>query len=120
MGVWQLLAAGRNFARGTNGFVRLTNVGPGGKSIAADAVRWVYSESQVSAPPRITAALLTNGQPLLTVTGTPGAAYAIEFSTNLLDWTPGATLSNLTGTVQFTDFDSTNHFQRFYRCRLLP
>src|SRR5260221_328600 len=54
-GVWQLLASSLSFARGTNGFVRLTNVGPGGKNVAADAVRWVCSESQDGAPPLITA-----------------------------------------------------------------
>src|SRR5438876_1128151 len=64
-------------------------------------------------------ALLTNAQPLLSVTGTPGDKYGFEFSTNLLNWTAGVTISNLTGTVQFTDTESTNYFRRFYRCRIL-
>jgi len=289
-GVWQLLAPSRNFERGTNGFVRLTNLGAGGKSVVADAVRWVYSQNQngtvpiitaqpqsqaisagqtaqfsvtatgslplgcqwffngsplpeatnslltisgilpvdagdytviisnsagsttslvavltVNLPPLVTLqphaqrviegnsaifsvaadgtpplfyqwhlnaiplsgktdvslvvsaahladagdyevtvsnmvstitslpaalvisvrptlgvlALLTNAQPLLSVTGTPGDKYGIEFSTNLLNWTAGVTISNLTGTVQFTDTESTNYFRRFYRCRIL-
>src|SRR6185436_10092242 len=50
-GGWKLLAAGRNFAQGTNGFVRLSNQGQGGKSVVADAVRWVYAENQSALPP---------------------------------------------------------------------
>jgi len=53
-GGWVLLASTRNFASGTNGFVRLANAGSGNKNVAADAVRWVYSENQI-APPLITA-----------------------------------------------------------------
>jgi len=205
-GAWQLLGSARRFVQGTNGFVRLTNMGPGGKNVVADAVRWVYSADQSSMPPVIVAqpisqavlagqtatfnvsatgtaplacqwrfntapisdatngalailnaqptdagtyvvvitnlsgsttsapasltirtrpligsiALLTNGNPKFTLTGTPGDQYALEYSTNLIDWTSGATLTNLTGTLQFTDTDSTNFIQRFYRCRLLP
>jgi hypothetical protein len=54
-GGWLLLAAGKQFALGTSGFVRIANnVGQGGKSVVADAVRWVYSANQDSAPPAIT------------------------------------------------------------------
>src|ERR1043166_2279965 len=53
-GGWVLLASGRSFAQGNNGYVRLNNFGSGNKNVAADAVRWVYSENQV-APPTIAA-----------------------------------------------------------------
>ncbi len=54
-GGWLLLASGKQFALGTNGLVRIANnVGQGGKNVVADAVRWVYSANQDSAPPTIT------------------------------------------------------------------
>lgn len=44
-GAWQLIASGVEFARGTNGFVRLSNdAGP--TVVIADAVRFVYVEAQ--------------------------------------------------------------------------
>ena len=64
--------------------------------------------------------MLTNKNPQFTLTGTAGDRYTLEFSTNLLDWTAGVTLTNVTGTVQFTDTQATNFLRRFYRCRLLP
>jgi hypothetical protein len=49
-GSWQLVAAGRNFAAGTNGYVRLGNgTGESGKVVIADAVRFVYSSAQDTA-----------------------------------------------------------------------
>jgi hypothetical protein len=54
-GGWLLLATNLSFAAGTNGFVQLgNNTGQGGKSMTADAVRWVYSENQSVTPPTIT------------------------------------------------------------------
>ena len=53
-GGWLSLASGRDWGQGTNGYVRLSNLGGGNKNVVADAVRWVYSENQV-APPVITA-----------------------------------------------------------------
>ena len=49
-GSWQLLAAGKNFAAGTNGYVRLGNgTGESGRVVIADAVRLVYSSGQDTA-----------------------------------------------------------------------
>jgi hypothetical protein len=51
-GQWQLIAAGVPFAPGNSGFVRLSNnVGQGGRTVVADAVRWVYSLAQEAVPP---------------------------------------------------------------------
>jgi len=52
--------------------------------------------------------------------GTPGDLYLIQFSTNLIDWSDGSTVTNLTGSIQYIDAQSSNYVQRFYRCRLLP
>ena len=51
----------------------------------------------------------------LLVTGEAVAAYEIQHSTNLLNWSPLATVTNLWGTVQHTDVMATNGSQRFYR-----
>jgi len=50
-GSWQLIASDRPFAAGTSGFVQLANnTGETSRRVAADAVRWVYSGNQDSAP----------------------------------------------------------------------
>jgi len=46
-GSWQLLTAGKYFAAGAGGFVRIGNgTGETGKVVIADAVQWVYSNGQ--------------------------------------------------------------------------
>jgi hypothetical protein len=50
-GAWRLIADGRDFAKGTNGFVRLSNdTGENNKVVIADAVRFAFNN-----PPVITA-----------------------------------------------------------------
>jgi hypothetical protein len=51
----------------------------------------------------------------LTVSGAPGPGYAVDGSTNLIDWFNIALLTNVDGTIQFTDSSSTNYPQLFYR-----
>jgi hypothetical protein len=52
-----------------------------------------------------------------TITGVPGLNYAIEASTNLVDWTPLATNSS---PCTFVDDDATNFPARYYRSVYLP
>lgn len=206
-GGWKLLSAGRNFAQGTNGFVRLGNQGMGGKTVVADAVRLVYSENQTVPPPPIitsqpisqtvkqnahvvfsvaasgvgalvcqwrfnatnlfgatngvldipfaqvtnagnysviitnyggavTSSIVslavmlpleirsiektTNGQIQLNFTSNPGDVIQIESSTNLLEWLPLTTLTNVSGSVDFLDLLSTDVPLRLYRGRIVP
>jgi len=49
------------------------------------------------------------------LSGQPGYTYIIQASTNLTAWTNIAIIVNSNGTVPFTDPDSTNYGQRFYR-----
>jgi hypothetical protein len=44
-----------------------------------------------------------------------GMAFEVQASTNLIQWSPMTTVTNLTGTLEFTDPDAANHLQRFYR-----
>jgi hypothetical protein len=57
----------------------------------------------------------SNGLPTFQLTGQPGYSYAVQASTNLVDWTNISLVVNTNGTVPFTDPASTNYNQRFYR-----
>ena len=47
-----------------------------------------------------------------------GMAFEIQASIDLKQWSPVTTVTNLTGTLEFTDPDAANHSQRFYRAVL--
>ena len=67
-------------------------------------------------PPRLRAEL-TNGGPQLSLKGGRNFQYRIETSESLTNWTSLSTLTitNLNGTVLFTDPDASQFKQRFYR-----
>jgi len=44
-----------------------------------------------------------------------GMSYSIECSSNLTGWTPMATVTNVTGALQWTDPDASGQSTRFYR-----
>ncbi len=60
-----------------------------------------------------------NGQFGFTLLSHAGSAVEIQTSTNLLAWTTLTTLTNVTGTLPFTD-PATSFNQRFYRAHQLP
>lgn len=47
-----------------------------------------------------------------------GMAFESQASTDLKQWTPVTTVTNLTGTLEFTDPDVANDLRRFYRVLL--
>jgi hypothetical protein len=59
--------------------------------------------------------LLATGRGAFQFRSWNGFRFTIELSTNLVDWTPVANVTNTTGVVQFTDPDAPQHEQRFYR-----
>ena len=63
----------------------------------------------------LTAAILPNHQVQMTVTSPPGDVFRVLGSTNLLAWQLITTLTNLTGSVQFTDSPPAYFPSRFYR-----
>ena len=77
----------------------------------------------VDAPPVlleiVSSSMTTNGFQL-TLNADPGFRYALDTSTDLSGWQPLATLSLDAGLENFTDFDSTNFWNRFYRLRWVP
>jgi hypothetical protein len=56
----------------------------------------------------------------LDLTGDILAAYRFDASTNLTNWLPLITLTNYSGTLQYTDTNAINFNRRFYRSVLLP
>ena len=72
------------------------------------------------APPAITNLSMAAGQTAFTLTGTgtAGQVYVLLSATNLppVIWTPVATnTADANGVFQFTDLETTNYIQRFYR-----
>ncbi|MDB6124647.1 MAG: Immunoglobulin I-set domain protein [Pedosphaera sp.] len=64
--------------------------------------------------------LLPARQIQLGLEGKTGGKFQIDFSTNLIFWSPLTVLTNINGTATFTDFSATNSRQRFYRSVLVP
>ncbi|MDQ6631973.1 MAG: PA14 domain-containing protein, partial [Verrucomicrobiota bacterium] len=60
---------------------------------------------------------LTNNQFRATFTGAPGEIHRLEVSSNLVNWTLLTILTNVNGTLMFTDKLTNNFPQRFYRMK---
>ena len=56
----------------------------------------------------------TSGGFQVSIAGSPGEVYNVMASTNLITWQTIATVTNVTGMIQFMDPISTNFNQRFY------
>jgi hypothetical protein len=78
---------------------------------------WSLAITTVSPPPTTTSIRMTNLQSaLLMVTGSAGVTYAIQASTNLINWTQIATaIAGTNGVFTFTDSNSISFKSRFYR-----
>jgi hypothetical protein len=59
--------------------------------------------------------ILDPGVPLISVNVTNVTVVRIDWSSNLLDWTPLLTLTNDGNTLYFADPDAVNWPSRFYR-----
>jgi hypothetical protein len=55
-----------------------------------------------------------NGTVQLSLTGTSGATYTLEVSTNLTVWTALATFNMTNGAIQYFDTTASNSPARFY------
>jgi len=61
------------------------------------------------------ARLQVSGPGTFRVQSWKGMAFEVQASTNLAQWSPVTTVTNLTGTLEFTDPDAANDLRRFYR-----
>ncbi|EEF59622.1 hypothetical protein Cflav_PD2611 [Pedosphaera parvula Ellin514] len=59
--------------------------------------------------------LLANRMMNLTANGAPGTNHVVQTSTNLMNWTPLATLNSSDGALQFNEAVYTNNPLHFYR-----
>ncbi len=55
---------------------------------------------------------------VLSIAGELGERYEVQCSTDLMGWSPLATVTNALGTAQWSDANGTNAAQRFYRATL--
>ncbi|EEF63094.1 NHL repeat containing protein [Pedosphaera parvula] len=60
-------------------------------------------------------AMQPNGTVQFSLSGSSGAIYTLEVSTNLVNWTPLVTFTMTNGTVQLIDTTATNFPAQFYR-----
>ena len=56
----------------------------------------------------------------LTLAGNLGARYTIEASSNLTSWLSLVTLTNVAGTVEYTDLTASHPSNLFYRAYVVP
>jgi PKD repeat protein len=91
------------------------NVSPG-PVIEADIV--ILDDD--GAPLLVAPSVNTNGQFRVIFQGKPGQRFNVEASTNLPFWFPLATLTNITGTLPYTDPTPATGRSRFYRSLVTP
>jgi len=83
----------------------------------------VFDDYQVSAtvpPPQLKILSITNGAPTLRVSGQPSNPFAVEASTNLMNWLPLKTNITTGGSFTYVDNTSVGFPVRFYRARWAP
>ena len=61
------------------------------------------------------AVLKVSGLGALRVQSSKGMTFDVQTSRDLVQWSPLTTVTNLTGTLEFTDPNAANDFRRFYR-----
>jgi hypothetical protein len=84
------------------------------KSVVANQTLTVTEPPRlVSNPPAIGSGFA------MSLIGGVGFSYAIEASTNIVNWTPITMLTNASRTIPWADADATNYSQRFYRAAQL-
>lgn len=71
-------------------------------------------------PPQLTLASQSNGAIRVQLQGAAGVSYAIQVSSNLMNWTPWTNQFNTNGTFGVYDANAMNPPQRFYRAVLMP
>ena len=55
------------------------------------------------------------GAGVLRIQSWKGMSFEVQSSTDLDQWSPLTTVTNLTGTLEFTDPNTANDLRRFYR-----
>ena len=124
---WQWQFNQTNIDDATNATLVLTNVTPdqagaysvlitnaNGGTISSNATLSVYLSPM---PAMISPALSIDNQMQFTITGVPGLNYAVQVSTDLMNWDFVATNA---APFDFTDTNTANFSARYYRTVYLP
>ena len=105
-------------AWGDNSYLQ-TNVPPDLTNVVAISAGGFHNLALIGSPaPRIKIANISRGQGgqvQFDISGLAGDAYRVLGSTNLHDWQTIASITNLSGSVQFTDPGAAGYSRRFYR-----
>ncbi len=102
----------------TNGTYAATVIAFDGAAMATNSVIFNIALASPAAPQWVAnSAGMTGKKFHMSATGTTGANYIFEATTNFKSWTPLLTNSPAGGLLQFTDNVSTNFTFRFYRVR---
>ena len=83
----------------------------------------VFDNYQVSAsvsPPQLKILGTLNGLPTLRILGLESNRFALEASTNLVNWVPLRTNTVVGGSFDLVDDTAAGLFRRFYRARFVP
>jgi len=74
----------------------------------------------IASGPNLAVIAHPNGSFTLTLSGQPGQEYIIDASTDLINWSPVATNTPVSGSFQFTDSNVAGFPARYFRARLGP
>lgn len=95
-------------------------VAPGNNFMVFDNYQ-ITAEGIAPTPARLrTLGRTGDGQFILRLTGEPGCNYAIEATTNSVNWSALKTNNATDGVFDFVDTAAPGFPRRFYRARLLP
>ena len=79
------------------------------------------SSANLMVRPRILSMqMTTNGTFQMSFAGVPNISYAVERSTNAVNWSVAATLSSVSGQNQFNEAGAITNVSRIYRLRQTP
>jgi hypothetical protein len=103
---------------GASNLLTISVADSGSPSLAATQSFWVTVNRP--ARPGLANPLYSQGPFQLTVSGDAGPDYSLQGSTNLVNWTTIQTTNPAVLPFLFSDPNSSNYFQRFYRVLLGP
>jgi len=110
-----LTITGAGYSDAGNYSVSITNIA--GSTASADAPLAIVPAASIEFR---SVERLSESAVRLTLAGNPGARYLLETSSNMTSWSSLITLTNVAGTVEYTDLTATQPSNLFYRATIVP